>query len=84
MWKFQSTRPIRGATPFPLRSRYSRRYFNPRAPYGARRQLIRKNSAWPIFQSTRPIRGATPNQAAFAKQQQNFNPRAPYGARLVC
>ena len=35
--QFQSTRPIRGATQrqFPLRT--SARYFNPRAPYGARR-----------------------------------------------
>ena len=60
MFKFQSTRPIRGATsPGPCNTR---RYcdFNPRAPYGAR--LIgpknQRSIPWE-FQSTRPIRGAT-------------------------
>ena len=33
---FQSTRPIRGATPFLCVVRLPRLYFNPRAPYGAR------------------------------------------------
>ena len=33
---FQSTRPIRGATPAGPVRRSCRRYFNPRAPYGAR------------------------------------------------
>ena len=34
-YEFQSTRPIRGATPGPI---LQRRDFNPRAPYGARLQ----------------------------------------------
>ena len=33
---FQSTRPIRGATPFLYTLPLPRLYFNPRAPYGAR------------------------------------------------
>ena len=36
-YRFQSTRPIRGATTQILRMRYHTPYFNPRAPYGARR-----------------------------------------------
>ena len=34
--KFQSTRPIRGATPYFAAWAFRMRYFNPRAPYGAR------------------------------------------------
>ena len=37
---FQSTRPLRGATGTRLPPRYSGRYFNPRAPCGARPRLI--------------------------------------------
>ena len=34
-------------------------YFNPRAPYGARRTIARCFISGKKFQSTRPIRGAT-------------------------
>ena len=37
---FQSTRPIRGATPFLYTLPLPRLYFNPRAPYGARLQAV--------------------------------------------
>ena len=78
---FQSTRPIRGATagslhmysrdyisihaPHTGRDQYTEAictkvsYFNPRAPYGARRYATRSGNQPPTFQSTRPIRGAT-------------------------
>ena len=56
---FQSTRPIRGATWRTGRRISRRRYFNPRAPYGARRRKRRKARPPTRFQSTRPIRGAT-------------------------
>ena len=57
--EFQSTRPIRGATPA-RRSRPPRpRYFNPRAPYGARPSYLCSSALQAPFQSTRPIRGAT-------------------------
>ena len=57
--RFQSTRPVRGATRR-CRSRVpGGRNFNPRAPCGARRP----GGVWRckngIFQSTRPVRGAT-------------------------
>ena len=58
---FQSTRPIRGATLGAFRLCNVRRYFNPRAPYGARPDCScrRYAPAFRTFQSTRPIRGAT-------------------------
>ena len=39
---FQSTRPMRGATPSLTSAAGSRRYFNPRAPCGARQQKYTK------------------------------------------
>ena len=58
-FEFQSTRPIRGATP-PRSMPWARPlYFNPRAPYGARRLRFSAHTAKSIFQSTRPIWGAT-------------------------
>ena len=64
---FQSTRPLRGAT-MRLNSLRSLRYhFNPRAPYGARRQRsISSLSKIIRFQSTRPLRGATIGSIGFS------------------
>ena len=56
---FQSTRPIRGATPCFRRGLRSSCHFNPRAPYGARLAIRRIQTRIVPFQSTRPIRGAT-------------------------
>ena len=56
---FQSTRPIRGATWLLLVVWPGRQDFNPRAPYGARRNTMDRVIATAAFQSTRPIRGAT-------------------------
>ena len=104
--RFQSTRPIRGATTATM-TRYPTFFnFNPRAPYGAR--LLESSSFLPLyllFQSTRPIRGATPLYLYIAfptaisihaphtgRDGDNlapltcftyFNPRAPYGARRI-
>jgi len=58
------------------------KYFNPRAPRGARPQEGGVNTNSYGFQSTRPAWGAT----NFLKKSfglfRNFNPRAPRGARL--
>ena len=56
---FQPTRPIRGATPATSAPRWRTTYFNPRAPYGARRYRSFHYAAPSTFQPTRPIRGAT-------------------------
>ena len=62
-----------------------RRYkdFNPRAPCGARRNLIQKTTVTKVFQSTRPVRGATRFPVSLDTWPMNFNPRAPCGARLT-
>ena len=57
--KFQSTRPIRGATVYVPISASDAWDFNPRAPYGARRNSGANIAHIAKFQSTRPIRGAT-------------------------
>ena len=60
---------------------WTRPYFNPRAPYGARPPLVKILTRRGVFQSTRPIRGATRQKSLMGKYHDNFNPRAPYGAR---
>ena len=56
---FQSTPPVRGATPALLRD--GRRFpgFNPRPPCGERRRPARDPLPLSSFQSTPPVRGAT-------------------------
>ena len=57
--RFQSTRPVWGATAGTRRQRPGTRNFNPRAPYGARPcNPGGVGHEW-IFQSTRPVWGAT-------------------------
>ena len=58
-YRFQSTRPARGATPLERGGAKAFIDFNPRAPRGARPdEEIIAAADW-IFQSTRPARGAT-------------------------
>ena len=82
---FQSTRPIRGATYITASPSQQTRYFNPRAPYGAR-PLIRTFSVRMASISIHaPHTGRDAARWIDGGQdgQDNFNPRAPYGARLV-
>ena len=51
--------PREGRDLLPFIDRGCRRYFNPRAPRGARQQLRRMDEKGVPFQSTRPARGAT-------------------------
>ena len=64
---FQSTRPARGATRRLKCARRARRYFNPRAPRGARPRNPGDDYKLSAFQSTRPARGATLNKEIFAQ-----------------
>ena len=57
--KFQSTRPMRGATQRIKVAQNGEADFNPRAPCGARRFFRDKFRIGSGFQSTRPMRGAT-------------------------
>ena len=56
---FQSTRPLRGATPALPCVMRDQSYFNPRAPCGARPLPTGTPMLSTRFQSTRPLRGAT-------------------------
>ena len=58
-WKFQSTRPVRGATVTVPPFHPHCRDFNPRAPCGARHVPGNMSYSEWKFQSTRPVRGAT-------------------------
>ena len=79
---FQSTRPIRGATPLVSSSAYLLRNFNPRAPYGARRPGTAVPATPGNFNPRAPY-GARRHRTCRRTQPRNFNPRAPYGARLM-
>ena len=57
------------------------KYFNPRAPCGARRRSLGHISSRLLFQPTRPLRGATVWCRSCHVLCQDFNPRAPCGAR---
>ena len=57
--KFQSTRPVWGATWQPPSCLRASSYFNPRAPCGARRPSAVPERVRRRFQSTRPVWGAT-------------------------
>ena len=82
--KFQSTRPLRGAT--------SSRWpdwpagcISIHAPLAGRDDaILRHDLLVSRFQSTRPLRGATISQCRVFIFSINFNPRAPCGARLGC
>ena len=59
-------------------------YFNPRAPYGARRQIAVADDVVHVFQSTRPLRGATFPLALLAKHE-GISIHAPLTGRdLMC
>ena len=82
-FRFQSTRPMRGATPWRTYCPARSGHFNPRAPCGARLPPNCSPVMGSVFQSTRPMRGATPASSSVGHPSQNFNPRAPCGARQV-
>ena len=58
-FRFQSTRPMRGATSRGMDLKSRLEYFNPRAPCGARLSTLTVQLPLLPFQSTRPMRGAT-------------------------
>ncbi len=79
--EFQSTRPVRGATPARFACQPVRPCFNPRAPCGARPGRLLSPFTTALFQSTRPVRGATTKSRCAWRNAASFNPRAPCGAR---
>ncbi len=78
---FQSTRPIRGATTYHHGSGKLRCYFNPRAPYGARRSVYYVYYVSMGYFNPRAPYGARRLSTCALLSIPDFNPRAPYGAR---
>ena len=81
--KFQSTRPLRGATSTPPSAARPRRYFNPRAPCGARHLGLVSKTVITAISIHAPLAGRDADIKRNDKRAIHFNPRAPCGARLV-
>ena len=79
---FQSTRPIRGATPDQCLYRIKHTNFNPRAPYGARPGAGIEPAAQDAISIHAPHTGRDLGPRSRKGLKLHFNPRAPYGARL--
>ena len=77
---FQSTRPVRGATPCLFAYIFTDWNFNPRAPCGARPHQNRIASCLSIFQSTRPVRGATADTQTHERHNEFQSTRPVRGA----
>ena len=77
---FQSTLPLRGATP-PIRHQSRKKiHFNPHSPCGERRYgKAVEQTVWE-FQSTLPLREAT-RYARYNPYRCDFNPHSPCGER---
>ena len=81
---FQSTRPVRGATPIFPRCGVDR-LISIHAPRAGRDAMFgNMQTESTLFQSTRPVRGATVKAASIVSISTYFNPRAPCGARPGC
>ena len=78
---FQSTPPMREATPRHLSSSLYPRRFNPRLPCGRRLLDATRFGGFTMFQSTPPMREATRNLPRKNPKQSCFNPRLPCGRR---
>ena len=81
--RFQSTRPLRGATARQKRARRGSKFQSTRPLRGATRLSVTLWQCLTAFQSTRPLRGATPSRPGRRYLTRDFNPRAPCGARLL-
>ena len=79
--KFQSTRPVWGATNPSLRQLAQRTYFNPRAPCGARRSTKTSDGGTTYISIHAPRVGRDPMFPSQPLPCIYFNPRAPCGAR---
>ena len=73
---FQPTRPLRGATAWCACRAPGSRYFNPRAPCGARPMRSTPSSTSSRFQPTRPLRGAT-GKSGGSSASNLFQPTRP-------
>ena len=81
--RFQSTRPVWGATRGHQNRRRRRADFNPRAPYGARPVIDEFQGAEEYISIHAPRMGRDQIPSMGRPHDDNFNPRAPYGARHI-
>ena len=79
--KFQSTHPSRGATRAIWIPHSWRKYFNPRAPCGARQRQHDALLRQPLISIHAPLAGRDRSSSPRRARRINFNPRAPCGAR---
>ena len=79
--KFQSTRPMRGATRSALSVQRLRSHFNPRAPCGARLAFAAEDGEDDGISIHAPHAGRDGAGLEIPPEVMNFNPRAPCGAR---
>ena len=75
--RFQSTHPLRGATPPSLFHLRRRKDFNPRTPCGVRPIASGSGLSLARFQSTHPLRGATPASGKTTYVAQHISIHAP-------
>ena len=80
MGTFQSTRPMRGATPLTDTMILGYMDFNPRAPCGARPEVFLVLHIGNLFQSTRPMRGATSYTRVY-RNSYRISIHAPHAGR---
>ena len=80
VFRFQPTRPLRGATFQPVK-RNCLLYFNPRAPCGARRRIARMVFVCHFISTHAPLAGRDGRTPEYVALPCDFNPRAPCGAR---
>ena len=78
--RFQSTRPLRGATQCGQLRHQLLQDFNPRAPCGARPRSLARMIIFLYFNPRAPC-GARRHAVLRRPQWKHFNPRAPCGAR---
>ena len=79
--RFQSTRPVWGATLLKYSLVRLPRHFNPRAPYGARQHPTRPLESGKYISIHAPRMGRDFRFRPPGTRGVDFNPRAPYGAR---
>ena len=82
--RFQSTRPIRGATLIADSLYVSYKYFNPRAPYGARPECIRLQSLYARISIHAPHTGRDFGLAYNEKVRKEISIHAPHTGRDRC
>ena len=80
-WRFQSTRPVWGATLYTTFNFIASKYFNPRAPCGARLILIFCAVDIALISIHAPRVGRDSITFRENARLLHFNPRAPCGAR---